>query len=417
MGKLILPVNLTFSYPLWHIDWTKPLHYTWTLALVCAAALIWFFREKIGRGPIAAGLFFIATLAPVLGFVSIYTFYYSYVADHYVYMACIGPIALFAAAVSQIWHKSTAIKQNLISLCLAMVLIVFFALTWQQGHIYKDLETLWQDTLKKNPDSLLAHANMGLIEVDRGNTEQAMKHFYKALEIYPDDYVVPYNLGNIFKAQGKFDEAVAYYRKALRIQPDFVEAHKNLANVLKKQGKLDEAVEHYEKALMLKPQDSKTLYNLANIFREQGKFNEAVTAYQRSLELEPQFDYARTNLAVTLESMGRANEAISQYRKVLEINPNALIPLNALAELLANSSDPNVRDVNQAVRFAELAAGLTNYNDPVVLNTLAMAYASAGSKSKALTTAQKAIDLASAQGNIALADSIRKWIEQYQKSD
>jgi tetratricopeptide (TPR) repeat protein len=417
IGKLILPVNLTFSYPLWNIDWAKPLHYTWTLAVACGAIFMWFYRARIGRGPVAAALFFAAMLAPVLGFVSIYTHYYSYVADHYVYMACIGPIALFAAAVSTVWYKATATMRNVISVCLTAVLVTLCVLTWRQGHIYKDLETLWQDTLGKNPNSLLAHDNMGLLEDNRGNIEQAMSHYYRAIEIYPDDEVAHYNLGSIFKSQGKLDKAVAYYRKAIQIRPNFTAAHNNLANTLKMQGKIDEAIEHYKTVLMLEPRDSKTYYNLANTFREQGRLDEAVTFYERAIEMDPQFGYACTNLAVTLESMGHVNEAISQYRKVLQIDSNALTALTALAELLIRNADPNILDANEAVRCAERAAELTNYSEPVVLNTLGRAYAAVGERKKAEITAQRALDLAAARGDNTLADFIRKWLEQYKQSN
>ncbi|MFA5251012.1 MAG: tetratricopeptide repeat protein [Phycisphaerae bacterium] len=415
IGKLILPVNLTFSYPLWNIDWTKPLHYTWILTVAFVAALIWYYRAKIGRGPIAAVLFFAATLTPVLGFISLYTFYYSYVADHYVYIAYIGLIALFAAAVSTVWHKAATTMRNVISFCLTASLIMLCVLTWRQGHIYKDIETLWQDTLKKNPNSLLAHANMGVLEDNRGNIEQAIRHYYRAIEIYPDDFVMHYNLGNIFKSQGKFEEAVVYYLKAIQFKPNYASAHNNLANTLKIQGKIDEAIEHYKTALTLEPRDAKTHYNLANTLRDQGRLDEAVTFYERAIEIAPQFDSARTNLAITLESMGRTNEAIIQYRSVLQIDPNSLTALVAMSDILTRNADPNIKDANASVKYAERAAELTNYNDPAVLKTLVMACAAAGDRKNAEITAQKAIDLANAQGDNTLADLIRKWLEQYKQ--
>ncbi len=105
IAKLIWPVNLAFSYPKWKIDANDPLQYSWLVACFAAAFALWYWRKKVGRGTIAAIVFFAATLSPVIGFISLYTFVYTYVADHYQYFASIGPIALVAAAGAKIFSK------------------------------------------------------------------------------------------------------------------------------------------------------------------------------------------------------------------------------------------------------------------------------------------------------------------------
>jgi tetratricopeptide (TPR) repeat protein len=413
IGKLILPIDLMFNYPLWNIDWTKAVDYSWALVVFLAAAALWFFRSKIGRGPCTTAAYFAVTLAPVLGFVSIYTHYYSYVADHYVYMACIGPIALFAAIASSIRDKMHSTGRSVLSVCMAAVLIIFGVLTWRQTHIYKDLETLWQDTLKKNPDSLLAEVNMGVLLQQRGDTEGALKRFYRALEILPDDEQAYYNIGNIYKSQGKLDEAVDCYKKALEILPDFIAARNNLANTLKMQGKMDEAVEQYKKVLQINPRDAQARYNLANTYLSLGRFDEAIDSYKRAIELAPQFTAAMTNLAIALESSGRVDEAVGEYHKVLVLDPNELIALNSLAELIIRNP---AADANGAVGYAERAAEITNYKNPAVLNLLVRSYIAAGDKEKAVAAAQKALDLAVAGGDKKLEIVIRQWIEKQKKT-
>jgi len=289
--------------------------------------------------------------------------------------------------------------------------------TWKQCHIYKDLETLWQDTLKKNPDSLLAWNNMGIIIENRGDKEKAMSYYRKALEIHINDEVSLYNIGTLLKSEGKLDEAVSYYQKAIKIQPNYAMAHNNLANTLKMQGKVDEAIEYYKKALLIQPRDAITHYNLANTLRSRGQLDQAITLYERAVELNPRFVSARINYAITMESAGRIQEAISQYRKVLEFDPNALDATTALAELLVGSSDPNIRNVNESVRYAEHAAELTNYSDPSVLRTLGQAYAAVGDMNEAMKIAQIALDLAIATDDNSSADSIREWIETHKQSN
>jgi tetratricopeptide (TPR) repeat protein len=414
IGKLVLPVDLMFNYPLWDIDWTRAVDYSWALVVFLVAAALWFFRSKIGRGPFTAAAYFAVTLAPVLGFVSIYTHYYSYVADHYVYTACIGPIALFAAIVSAIHNKMHPAGRSVLSVCLAAVLIIFGVLAWRQTHIYKDLETLWQDTLKKNPDSLLAEVNMGVLLQQRGDTEGALKRFYRALEILPNDEEAYYDIGNIYKSQGKLDEAVDCYRKALEILPEFIAARNNLANTLKMQGKIDEAVEQYKKILRLNSRDVQARYNLANTYLSQGRFDEAIACYKQAIELAPQFTAARINLAIALESSGRVDEAITEYRRVLDLDPDALVVLNSLAELIIRN--PHA-DANEAVGYAEHAAELTNYSNPFILNLLVRSYSAAGEEEKAEATARKALDLAIADGNKELEAAVRRWLELHKKTE
>src|SRR6266567_2928565 len=94
LGKLFWPSNLTFIYPRWTISSTRLLDYAWLLTAAGLCAAIYFARRYVGRGVEVAAVFFVATLSPVLGFIMLYTFRYTFVADHYQYLASIGPIAL-----------------------------------------------------------------------------------------------------------------------------------------------------------------------------------------------------------------------------------------------------------------------------------------------------------------------------------
>src|SRR5262249_3705510 len=86
-GKLLWPTNLTFSYPRWNIDHTNAVAYSWLVACVVTGLLIGYARRWLGRGPETALGFYVATLGPVLGFIMLYTFRYTFVADHYQYVA------------------------------------------------------------------------------------------------------------------------------------------------------------------------------------------------------------------------------------------------------------------------------------------------------------------------------------------
>ena len=108
------------------------------------------------------------------------------------------------------------------------------------------------------------------------------------------------------------------------------------------------------------------------------------------------------------------DEAIAQYEKALEIKPGYPGALNNLAWALATSSQASLRNGNKAVELAQRANQLTGDGNPVVLGTLATAYAEAGRFPEAVETAQRALQLAGTQSNTALADAIRSQLKLYQ---
>jgi tetratricopeptide (TPR) repeat protein len=189
-----------------------------------------------------------------------------------------------------------------------------------------------------------------------------------------------YNLGNAFLQQERLDEAMVQYQKALAINPDYAEAHNNLGNVLIQQGRAGEAIAHFQKALAIKPDYADAQNNLGSAFLQQG----------------------------------RLEEAIAHYQKTLAINPDDAEVLNKLAWLLATSPEASLRNGNQAVELAQRANQLTSGENPVVLCTLAAACAEAGRFPEALAIAQRALPLAGAQSNQALADDLRSELQLYQ---
>src|SRR6476619_3123578 len=105
LSKIFWPSDLTFIYPRWNISPADLLDYIWLLAGIAAVVAIYFLRRYFGRSVEVAAAFFVATLSPVLGFIMLFTFRYTFVADHYQYLACIGPIALASAGVVSLSHK------------------------------------------------------------------------------------------------------------------------------------------------------------------------------------------------------------------------------------------------------------------------------------------------------------------------
>jgi tetratricopeptide (TPR) repeat protein len=227
---------------------------------------------------------------------------FSFVADHFAYLAVIGPLVLVAGAVATMLRRSQNAAPALASGVGALVVAVLGTLTWQRGYAYADEETLWRDTLRKNPSSFIANDNLGGILLMRGELEPAADLFQTALRGKPDFPEALANLGIVRHRQGRRDEAVALFREALRWNPEFADAHNNLGIVLAQQGKSSEALDHFRDAIRIRPSFAK----------------------------------AHQNLGLTLEGLGRTEEAVKEYRESLRWNPDAPDVAKRLAWILAN---------------------------------------------------------------------------------
>ena len=445
--KLFWPANLCISYPKWKISAAEPLQYLWLLACVILAVVFWTLRKKIGRGPITAFAFFVITLLPTIGILKVYTFFYTYVADHYQYIACIGPIALVAAAVYRLMEKFNLNAKIFAWAAISILLLISTVLTWRQCHIYKDPETIWRDTLKKNPSSLLANANLGLILYSQGKVDEAIQHYRLALETYQIDEEVLCYLAEALLSQGKNDEAIGHLNTALEANPSHLPAHLAIARAFKMQNKMDEAAKHLQIALLISPKNAEIYYNLANILRTTGHPEDALAHYKKAIELKPDFIGAYNNAGVVLELLGKTDEAEKHYRTALEINPNDVTSLINLGNILGTRgeikeslrqyrkslqyepqsvfllvktagvlmmvSDPNAAERDETVRLLNQAATLTGSQDPLILSMLASAYALTGQMDSALSTAKSAMELASKTTDQQLIDQIKRQLQTY----
>jgi tetratricopeptide (TPR) repeat protein len=310
-AKLIWPADLCFSYSRWVINPADPLAYLWLFAGALACVFVYLARSRLGRGPEVALAFFVATLAPLLGFVMLFTFWYSFVADHYQYVACIGPLALLAAFLAAGFCRRKPLLGQLLG---AVLVLVLGTLTWQRAHAFQNLEALWRDTVSKNPGSLLAHRNLGRTLMTQGRLDEAAEQFRQALRADPTDVNSLLGLGNVMVAGGKDDAAIECYRQALQINPDSPEAHVNLAVILANHGKVDEAIEHNRKAIALNPTHLTARVNLAVALAGQGHYEEALEQYRIALRHNPDHVLTHVNMAIALTAMGRTAEAREHYQ-------------------------------------------------------------------------------------------------------
>lgn len=344
LGKLLLPVNLAFNYPKWTIDTGSLLWWIPATAAILAPVLLFLYRKRIGRGPLTAALFFGGTLFPALGFIDVYPMRYSFVADHFQYLACIGVFALIASAAATRLggprRRSAKAPAGMYTAGVAAV-VVLGALTWRQAVPYENIVTLWQDTLKKNPDSFLAHNNLATHLVDWGRMDEAIRHLSDAVRLKPDFYEARCGLGKALTEKGRTAEARAHLEAGRDLRPDKPWAWVYLGDAYRAEGRPEEAIENYGRALEADPWNPRARNNLANLLSERGRHGEAVPHYREAILLDPANPNPRRNLALALTAAGRPDEAIREYREVLRIAPRDLAARFNLAELLEGMGDPD----------------------------------------------------------------------------
>ena len=332
-GKLIWPAHLAFSYARWHINAREPLQYFWPAATLAVALLLWRRRDDWSRGTIVAAAFFVAALSPMLGFVSEYTFRFSFVADHYQYLASAGLIAWFAGAATRAAER---LRVNAIAriVLAALLLAVLGGLTWRQAGVYRNPETLWRDTLAKNPGSWMAHYNLGLWLSGSGQGGEAMEHFRAAIRLNPNHAKARVNLGLELAKTGRLDEAVRSYSEALKIEPGFALAHYDLGTTLAIAGRPEEAIGHLRTAVGLDPALSAAWGNLVTALAKAGRKDEALECLRQRVLADPKNLEALYNLAVALASEGQLAAAVDTYYRALQVSPNNISILNNLGNAL-----------------------------------------------------------------------------------
>jgi len=332
LSKLLWPSNLTFVYPRWEINAGVWWQYLFPIGVLGLLGILWTLRRS-SRAPLAGVLIYILLLLPSLGFLNIYFFVYSFVADHWQYLACLGIITPCASGIVLLAERSKRWQALLEPATMLLLGGILFVLTWQQSRMYTDIETLYRTTIARNPSCWMAQVNLGNILYQANRIPEAMDLFNQAMRIKPA--VAHYSLGNALVQKQRTLEAIDEYKRALAIDPDEAETHNNLGNALLLRGRTPEAIDEYEQALRLNPVYAKAHNNLGNALVQIGRASEAIDHYKEALRIAPNSVNAHNNLGTALVQMGRTSEAIEQLHAALRINPNDVDARNNLTKLEA----------------------------------------------------------------------------------
>lgn len=383
LSNLLWPSNLTFIYPRWTVDAT--VWWQWLFPLATLALLIaftWLARTRrpvaanvseplrspsspasstsvtasttdrspppphsglsalgsglstlrVRRAPLAVALLFGGTLFPVLGFFNVYPFIFSYVADHFQYLASLAVFALAGAVLARLLTRLTRIAA---AASIAALLLVLGALTWSQAGTYRDAETLYRATLARNPSAWMAHNNLAILLTGAGRPAEAIPHLEHALLLRPDYPQALSNLADNLTLLGRPQEAIARLERALALQPDFVEAHNNLGNACLALDRESDALRSYQKAVELDPNYATARHNLGLTLARLNRVQEAIPHFRRALALQPSHAEAALSLAFALMSTQGFAASIPHFERALELAPESVNAHQTYARALA----------------------------------------------------------------------------------
>lgn len=364
LGKVFWPANLNLVYPSWKIDAASPMTYIPLLLIPGAGSVCWRFRNGWGRHVLLGLGIFAITLFPALGFFDSQFLTKWRVSDHLQYLPMIAPVALLAAGFST--RRPALIFRS----AAAVVIVMLSFLSFHRARIFASEESLFQDTLAKNPAAWGIENDLGVLMAQRGDLESAAAHFRASLKIHPANPDALSNLGLALASEGRFSEAESNYQASLKLRPDDFETRQRFAHALLEEHRVAAGMDQMRLALAVSPKP----------------------------EIRTRLDYT-----TLLHQTGHLRESMAELRHVLALQPDSVEALNNLAWLMATAPDPALRDGTGAIKLAEQASRLPPVSNLCVPGTLAAAYAEAGQFSNAVATAEKAIQEENAAGQTRFA--------------
>ena len=357
-GKLIAPINLAFFYPKWNLDPDRPVLWIGPIAVIVVLAALFTLQKKLGRGPLVGGLIFVGVLTPALGFFNVFPMKYSFVADHFQYLAGPALIVLIVAPLTLLMRKLPAQAPYAAA---GVVLLVLAIGSAAHAMIFASSLDLWVDTARKNPNSAPAHYNAGVAWFHAVNDDTVARDKEPAerLSIAKDELATATRLdhkhdrafellGEVLSLQSKPDEAIKQFDSALAIDPANVDAAMGRGRSLLELKRTDDALVAYGQAKAIleseRPHASRTkaaqtFTAIGRILLQKGDRDGAASNYKQAIDIvdhapaiplaEPHYEYG-----VLLAAANQKPPAAEQFALAIRAQPDYIEPRLALGKLM-----------------------------------------------------------------------------------
>ncbi len=323
VSKLLFPLDLAPIYPRWniaaHIQWFSAL----LAAFVGAFAGLVYYRKRIDKWILWGLLFVLINLVLVSGLIPFGYMNHSFVADHFFYLPMVGVALIIARTLEKLFHKlgDESSSGKLVMIALYIWVAVLGVASVRQTWLWRDPRSVWEATLKANPNSFAANNNLGLLLIGRGEFDRALALFRKASKLAPGLDVPVFNMGEVYRLTGDSEEARKMYAKTVWINPGHIDARLMLAEMLWKEGKQDEAIEFLKKSMRRNPRSGKLHSELGLFYYFQEKEEDSLNEFTLATELDPFLPMPYIQKGVILLSRGLADEAIPLLETAVGLAP------------------------------------------------------------------------------------------------
>jgi tetratricopeptide (TPR) repeat protein len=341
--KLVWPVNLAFIYPRWDVTTAQPWQWIFPIGVAVVLIVLFLLRKRIGRGPIAAALIFVGVLVPALGFINFYPMRYSFVANHFQYLAAPALIALIVGGAARAMRKLSMTAMPAPYVVAGVVLVALGALTLMHSTVYASQLDLWAATAFRNPNSWMVRNNYGVSLQQEAATlppEEAMakldaaaKEFERAIALKPDHVNAWHAWGQVLLDQNKPGEALGKFDQALRLKSNNIDAVISRGQALLRLRRLDDALAAFRQAWSLAESPELRPYvprvKAARIQQYQGvvlvqkkDLEGARRAYANAVRILPEAPDMRFEYGTVLAELRQPIPAAEQFAAAIRLQPS-----------------------------------------------------------------------------------------------
>jgi Flp pilus assembly protein TadD len=316
LWKMLWPLNLAAFYP--YPDAFPPFEViSCLLILLSITGLILFFAKSFPY-LMVGWLWYLGTLIPVIGIMQVGS---QSMADRYTYIPLIG---IFLSLVWGLWELFCRLRHGKAAFGVVSVtaLVLFTVITQVQVGFWKNSETLFRHAIKVTKNNYMAHNNLGVVLLDKGDVEGAIREYQEALRMKPMFYLAHFNLGLAYTKKGEASRAIEYYVKGLQINPDYTKVHNDLGALFMMAGQTDEAIKQYDESLRLDPYQPAVYNNLGNTYIHKADLNKAAECFKKAVQINPDYTMALYGLVLIYSTRQEYPKALEMLQKIRRLQPN-----------------------------------------------------------------------------------------------
>lgn len=334
IGKLLWPAELIFFYPRWRI---LPFEIMSWLTVVSILFVAWMFlkNRKVWGGQFqVCWFYFIGTLFPALGFFNVFPMKFSWIADHFQYLASMGILVFIAMGLGKIKHHCPRVG-------LLLIVLIIGGLTFRtraQVPVYQNTQTLWEHVVAHNSSSWAAKNNLGTLYANAGHQAKALSLFRQSLVLNRQQTKANENMGSYYYKQQQWQLAAFYYQTCLQREPGNVSIRLKLVTTLRRGGKRQQALKQAAQCVKRHPQFAQAWVESAMLFEQLNRPGKAIKAWQRAIKIQPEKAYWHYQLGVVAMQANQVQRAIDAQQKASQLAPSMAAPYSQLAQLAVMQS-------------------------------------------------------------------------------